>query len=383
MPSTGDIYGLPRTSMLDERRSPVRATRAAAHHFRDLFLRFGSWDLALAAYNMGYEQLLDAVDKYGTTDFNELARQDALPAETAAYVPKIGAVAIIANNLEHFGFDNLELAPPMTGAEIAVPAGTSLGLIARAGGVATSVIRALNPDILGSHVPTGHGDFIVTVPAAAVSQVRAALPVILGNETTSAEDSSALAPLSLSEGRALLEKQASWDDENLLGLLPHYRPHRIRAAPNNAADETGGGDDGESDGSWPDPAAEQRQLLVPQRRHRRETLLYRVAEGDTMASLAREFGLSLATVGRLSRLSPSRRLTPGSFLRLRLPVQAVDELGASRRIRRQPHNDDAQMRTVESEARKEPPTPSARSRRATVARGHGLRSTSEARNPGE
>ena len=46
-------------------KNPRLATQAAAHHLRDLYLRFGSWDLALAAYNMGYEQLLNAIDTYG------------------------------------------------------------------------------------------------------------------------------------------------------------------------------------------------------------------------------------------------------------------------------------------------------------------------------
>jgi molybdopterin biosynthesis enzyme len=64
---------------------------------------------------MGYEQLLSAIDRYGTTDFNELARQEAIPSETAAYVPKIAAAAIVANNLERFGFDKVEIARPVDG----------------------------------------------------------------------------------------------------------------------------------------------------------------------------------------------------------------------------------------------------------------------------
>ena len=82
MRSTGEVYGLSVTSFVDERKNPVQATRAAAHHLRDLYQRFGSWDLAFAAYNMGYEQLLDRIDRYGTTDFAELSRQRALPKET-------------------------------------------------------------------------------------------------------------------------------------------------------------------------------------------------------------------------------------------------------------------------------------------------------------
>src|SRR6185369_10570483 len=118
---TGDVYGLQQNKHMDQRRNPRLATQAASHHLRDLYLRFGEWDLALAAYNMGYEQLLDAIDRYGTTDFNELARQEAIPAETAAYMPKIAAAAIVSNNLERFGFDRVQVQRPIDAAEIPVP----------------------------------------------------------------------------------------------------------------------------------------------------------------------------------------------------------------------------------------------------------------------
>ena len=140
MPATGEVYGLHITKNMDQRKNPRLASQAAAHHLRDLYYRFGSWDLALAAYNMGYEQLLDRIDRYGTADFNELARQEALPSETAAYVPKIAAAAIVANNLEHFGFDKVEIARPVDAAEIAVPPGTPLKTLAKAAGVATSAV---------------------------------------------------------------------------------------------------------------------------------------------------------------------------------------------------------------------------------------------------
>ena len=61
MPATGAVYGLKKTATLDQRRNPRLATQAAAHHLRDLYLRFGAGGRAPAAYHMGYEQLLDAI----------------------------------------------------------------------------------------------------------------------------------------------------------------------------------------------------------------------------------------------------------------------------------------------------------------------------------
>jgi membrane-bound lytic murein transglycosylase D len=219
MPATGEVYGLQQSRYLDQRKNPRLATQAAAHHLRDLYLRFGSWDLALAAYNMGYEQLLDRIDQYGTSDFNELARKEAIPSETASYVPKIAAAAIVASNLERFGFEQVELSRPLEAAEIAAPPGTSLKTLAKAAGVATSMLRKLNPDLLGDRVPPGRGDFLVMIPADTLARAQAALPAMLDTEPLAADDASVLDPIDRLGGRDFTERPARSDEGSLLPRL--------------------------------------------------------------------------------------------------------------------------------------------------------------------
>src|SRR5690606_34255177 len=69
IPSSGRMYGLTVDRWVDERLDPRRSTRAAARFLSDLYQRFGSWELAMAAYNMGHAGLLRSVRKYNTNDF--------------------------------------------------------------------------------------------------------------------------------------------------------------------------------------------------------------------------------------------------------------------------------------------------------------------------
>jgi membrane-bound lytic murein transglycosylase D len=89
MPETARTLGL-STFLPDERTSPVKSARAAAHYLHDLHAQFGSWPLALAAYNAGAGRVSRALAARRTKDFAGIA--ETLPAETRMYVPKICAL---------------------------------------------------------------------------------------------------------------------------------------------------------------------------------------------------------------------------------------------------------------------------------------------------
>jgi membrane-bound lytic murein transglycosylase D len=92
MPETAHSLGL-GTFLPDERTDPDRSARAAARYLRTLHGKFGSWPLALAAYNAGEGRVRRALTARGATDFNGVA--SSLPAETRMYVPKVCALVAI------------------------------------------------------------------------------------------------------------------------------------------------------------------------------------------------------------------------------------------------------------------------------------------------
>jgi membrane-bound lytic murein transglycosylase D len=328
MPATGGVYGLQVTQHMDMRKNPRQATQAAAHHLRDLYFRFGSWDLALAAYNMGYEQLLDAIDKYGTADFNELARQQAIPSETSAYVPKIAAAAIVANNLEHFGFDKVEVARPVDAAEIAVPPRTPMKVLAKAAGVSTATLRQLNPDILGERVPPGRSDYIVMIPADTVSRTHAALPALL--QTEPLDDVSALEPVDALSGKDMFRRRAQKDDQSLLGLLPHPRRLAFRDSMDDDRPSLSRDDDEHDAPSIDRDADGPRRLFGHRSRKRRELLVYRVVPGDTITAVAKQFGIDAEDVARANKLDVNDKLKVGALLKLKVRRDVVDELAGDK-----------------------------------------------------
>jgi len=315
MPTTGAVYGLRQNRFIDQRKNPRFATQAAAHHLHDLYARFGQWDLALAAYNMGYEQLLDRIDEVGSTDFSELVRQGALPAETARYVPKIVAAAIVANNLDRFGFDDVKLQRAVDGGEVSVPPNTTVETLARAAGVSTSVIRKLNPDILGKEIPPGKGDFLAVVPAETLSQTVAALPSLVRNQKDAVDtDSDITDPFDLMNPEGFHPTSAD-DDQNLLGLLPKpkaKRHHRMRDADV----------DGPTDSAADDLDA--RNDDPPREKKGRETVIYRVGDGDTLTSVAKQFSMDVDDVARDNHLRPNERLREGGLLKLHVKKDMLD-----------------------------------------------------------
>jgi membrane-bound lytic murein transglycosylase D len=305
MQATGEVYGLEVNAHVDQRMNPVKASHAAAHHLRDLFQRFGAWELAFAAYNMGYEQLLERIDRYGTTDFHELARQQALPRETAAYVPKIVAAALVANNLERYGFDDVKVYRPVTFSELVVPGGAPLSVIAKAAGISTSALRSLNPHFKTTHVPFG-GEVTVMVPPDTLSRAHAALPVMVERRGV-VTDADILEPdnLGLDAGDGKSSRHHAWnEDENLLRLLPKPKRRSLRNVLR-----------GERQVLEDDPAAGLAEDFAPARADR-ETVMYRVGSGDTLIGVARQFAIDVDDLARDNNLDPEERLHEGALLKL-------------------------------------------------------------------
>lgn len=168
---TGKNYGLRIDSWVDERREPEKATLAAIKYLSFLYEEFGSWYLAVAAYNAGEGKIGRGVEKYNTNDFWQLASKDYLALETKRYVPKLIAAIIIAKNPEQYGFTNISYQEPVQYDVIEVPAMTDLNAVAMASGQDIEEIRNLNNELLKNFTPPGKNSYDLRIPAGTYERV--------------------------------------------------------------------------------------------------------------------------------------------------------------------------------------------------------------------
>ena len=103
IPSTGRRFGLRIDDYIDERRDPYKSTIAAAKYLKTLYNMFGSWELAIAAYNCGEKCVAKRLESSSATSFSEI--KETLPSQTKEYVPRFFAILLIANNPEKYGLD--------------------------------------------------------------------------------------------------------------------------------------------------------------------------------------------------------------------------------------------------------------------------------------
>ncbi len=98
IPSTARRYGLRVDDQVDERFDVIKSTEAAVRYLKDLYNMFGSWELALAAYNCGENCV-----KTRTAGVDFWITKDTLPIETRNYVPAFFAVLLLVRDPTKYG----------------------------------------------------------------------------------------------------------------------------------------------------------------------------------------------------------------------------------------------------------------------------------------
>ncbi|HEY8087446.1 MAG TPA: transglycosylase SLT domain-containing protein [Polyangiaceae bacterium] len=313
MPGTAHVYGLAVDEDFDERRSIEKSTEAGTRYLSDLYERFGSWELAMAAYDMGYGRLTQRVQELSTNDYWTLSLvRGAIPDEALAYVPKVIAVALLLRNLDRFGFDEVQTDPPIITSDLEVPAGAPLRIVARAAGTSLQNLRQLNPALLSFNAPERGGMVTLHVPPRGVARANTMLSRLLSH---------------WHPGDDRVDEGFDWGSEELAPTPTRRQPRTsfwddplggAAQAPRAAIDVQA-------------PAAIEREVDDnPVVESESAVVFYRVDEGETLPGIARRFGIKPSRIVADNRLDAVAKLQKGMLLKLHVPRGSLSRLASER-----------------------------------------------------
>jgi len=311
IPSTGRIMGLQQDRRYDGRRDILASTRAALDYLEQLHRRLGGgWELAMAAYNCGparVESAIEANRRNGRpTDFWHLN----LPTETESYVPQILAAARLVSEPQKYG---LRLPPVPSTPQLEVVAinkPVDLHHVARAGGIRIEELRRLNAGLkLGRTLDDGPSQ--VVVPAGLGKRVSAklgkaqVLPAVAANAR-------------LRKPARMMPASLSADRHRPVGPS---RIHVVRAGETLRSIARANKIDPQELADFnamrmSDPLLPGQSLRIPTSGTSTNSFLtHRVQKGDSIATIARRYGVSVEEIRRLNPLAVGA-LRSGDLIRI-------------------------------------------------------------------
>jgi membrane-bound lytic murein transglycosylase D len=311
-------YGLRRNWWVDERQDPELATRAAAHHLRDLYNEFGDWYLAMAAYNSGPGTILKAVQRTGYADFWELYNRGVLPKETQNYVPIILAVTIMAKNPAQYGLADVAPAEAATADHVKIDYPVDLRLVAECVDSSVSDLQELNPSLLRMTTPK-EGGFELRLPVGTLAKYQsaiAAIPtdmrvwwryhkVVHGETLERVARAYHTTPAAIAQANGLENKELEIDSKLIIPIAPG------KHAPGEGGDA-----------------------------YSASVLRYKVRKGDTVTSVANDFGVKPELLRKWNHLNGDR-VRAGRVLRVHLPARSGERVLAesAKSPKRKRHSD--------------------------------------------
>ena len=312
MPATGKDFELKQNTFRDDRRDVLASTRAALDYLQKLHGMFGNWHLALAAYNWGEGSVARAIEKNRraglATDYWALS----MPAETRLYVPKLQAIKNIIAAPQTFSASLPVIDNHPYFQSVAIGRDIDVALAAKLAQVDLDDFKALNPSasrpvILAAGTP----QILLPWDNAAIFQTN--LQAYGGAQLASW--TAWVAPAAMKPADAAKRvgmTEAELRSINQIPLRMVIQSGSTLLVRRSAAVRQ---DVAES-------VADNGQLSL-----RSQPLLMRrtvhAGKNESVASLAKRYGVAPASVAEWNRVGPTAALKAGQRLTLYLPAQST------------------------------------------------------------
>ena len=310
-PSTGKYFDLKQNAFRDDRRDVLASTRAALDYLQKLHRMFGDWHLALAAYNWGEGSVGRSIARNqkaglptGYLDLN-------MPLETRQYIPKLQAIKNIVANPMAFGTELPLIANHPYFQQVPVTRDIDVALAARLADVKLDDFKALNPS---AHRPVilASGTPYILLPWDNATVFQRNFEA--HNLGQYASWTTWIAPGTLSSGEAARRVGMSESDLRAVNNIPARM--LIKAGSTLLVPRSV-----KVDADVAGHVADRAQVsLAPEIVNRRTTVKAR--KGETVASVAKRYGLSASHVAEWNSVSAAAAFKIGQQVVVFLPVKS-------------------------------------------------------------
>jgi membrane-bound lytic murein transglycosylase D len=176
VPATADRFGLPKDRWIDGRRDPVMSTNAALDYLEHLHDDLQDWHMALAAYNLG-EGTIRRAAQHGAKSFWELR----LPESSLGFVPRLMALAAIVAEPDKYRMEMPAIANELTFVTVETEGPFDLVRAAAALGVEVDALYGWNP-ALNQWATPPQGPHQLHVPASVADTAQESLGAVPAEE---------------------------------------------------------------------------------------------------------------------------------------------------------------------------------------------------------
>ncbi|RYX98102.1 MAG: LysM peptidoglycan-binding domain-containing protein [Comamonadaceae bacterium] len=311
MPATGKYFDLKQNAFRDDRRDVLASTRAALDYLQKLHNMFGDWHLALAAYNWGEGSVSRAIARNQKAGLGTSYEDLKMPDETRLYVPKLQAVKNIVANPQAFRTELPLIENHPYFQQVEISRDIDVALAASLADVRIEDFKALNPS---AHRPVilaaGTPHILLPWDNATVFQ-RNFEGYTKGQY---ASWTAWTAPATMSTSDAARRTGMSENDLRAINNIP---PRMLIKAGSTLLVPRGAKVEQDVTGHVADNA---QVSLAPEIVTRRTTVKAR--KGESVASIAKRYGLSAASVAQWNEVSAASKFKVGQQVVVFLPVKA-------------------------------------------------------------
>jgi membrane-bound lytic murein transglycosylase D len=306
MRGTGKQYELKINYVLDERKDPLKSTRAAAQLLAHNYKVTQSWPLAITAYNHGLQGIKNAVKKTGSTDIVDIIEQYDGPlfgfASRNFYPEFVAALDVCFRHTEHFG--ELEFQKPLKLAQVELPDYVTVKTLEKYSHLTTSDIKTLNPALHpsvfrpGNFIPKGYQLNVLLEQEETFKSEYVSIPKSLKYKYLAVKTKH---KVKKGETLSTIAKQYKTSIKAIAQLNNIKNPRKIKAGQHLKI---------------PGGYVASAQNKTTNTQEQATPSVHRVKKGETLSTIAKRYKTSIKAIAQLNNIENPRKIKAGQHLEI-------------------------------------------------------------------